>query len=279
MPELPEVETMVRGVRDELQDRQIRRTRFCRCARKPIQISPGKQQFRRLLKDRRISDIQRLAKRIVLTLDDALFMVIEPRMTGLLLLTSPPTTDHRRIQWDLDTRPGHIESFEFWDRRGLGTIRLLNAGEFEQLQARLGPDPLHMSTDDWKQQLSRTQRPVKNALLDQSLVAGIGNIYASEILHQARISPNEPAAALSPGRVAGLAAAATQILNEAIRYEGSTLADGTYRNALNRDGSYQNKHCVYQKEGQLCGTCQRSRILRIVQAQRATFYCPRCQRR
>jgi len=279
MPELPEVETMVRGVRDHLIDRRIQATRFCRCTRKPIQISPSRPQFRRILKDRKILNVKRLAKRIVIELDQSGFIVIEPRMTGLLLISAPPSQDHRRIQWDLS--PSHKSlpsSFEFWDRRGLGTVRVLNKQEMTELHDRLGPDPLEMTPADWERQLQRTNRPIKTALLDQKLVVGIGNIYASEILHQARVSPEAAAGSLSAKRVARIALASSQILNDAIRYEGSTLGDGTYRNALNIEGSYQNKHCVYQREGQLCPTCGRTPIRRMVQAQRSTFFCPKCQR-
>lgn len=260
-------------------------TRFCRCSRKPIQMSPAKAQLRKALKNRVIQDVRRLAKRIVITMEPAradgetTFIVIEPRMTGLLLISAPPTQEHRRIQWDLDPHPELAPSFEFWDRRGLGTVRLLSEEQMDELHNRLGPDPVNLSPQTWAQQLNRTMRPVKNALLDQQIVVGIGNIYASEILHLARINPETPAASLSDRRVARIATAATRILSDAIRYEGSTLGDGTYRNVLNQDGSYQNKHCVYQKADELCPTCRRGRIRRIVQAQRSTFYCPRCQRR
>ena len=154
----------------------------------------------------------------------------------------------------------------------------MNFDEFQQLNTRLGPDPLTMSDEDWLQQLARTHRPVKNALLDQSIVTGIGNIYASEILHRARISPETPASALSARRAEHLAAAACEILEAAIRCEGSTLGDGTYRNALNQYGSYQNHHRVYHKSETICPTCRRGRIRKIIQAQRSTFFCPRCQR-
>ncbi len=278
MPELPEVETMVRGIRDHLVGRQIQSTRFCRCYCKPIQISPSKQKLRQALRNSRIHAVQRLAKRIVITLDHSRSMVIEPRMTGLLLLTAPPTPAHRRIRWNLDPQPGLADSFEFWDRRGLGTVRLFNQTELAELRDQLGPDPLEMTPDQWAHQLARTRRAIKSALLDQHLVVGIGNIYASEILHRAGISPESPASSLSAEQIAQLAQTSSQILKDAIRYEGSTLGDGTYRNALNRQGGYQNKHCVYQKEGELCPTCRRGQIRRIIQAQRSTFFCPRCQR-
>ena len=278
MPELPEVETMVRGVRPGLTGRQIVRMRFCRCPCQPLTIRPSRRRLQQVVKDRVIESVDRLAKRIVVELDNQDFIVIEPRMTGLLLVNDPPTQQHRRIVWELAASRHGPESFEFWDRRGLGTVSLMNSDEFQQLNNRLGPDPLTMSDEDWLRQLARTHRPVKNALLDQSIVTGIGNIYASEILHRARISPETPAAGLSARRAEHLAAAAREILEAAIRCEGSTLGDGTYRNALNQDGSYQNHHRVYQKSDTICPTCRRGRIRKIIQAQRSTFFCPRCQR-
>jgi len=149
----------------------------------------------------------------------------------------------------------------------------------QALRDRTGPDPLEMNTDDWQNCLGRTHRSIKTALLDQKLVAGIGNLYASEILHLARIAPSAPCEGLSRPRVERLAQACRDILADAIRYEGSTLGDGTYRTALSQHGRYQNHHRVYQKEHQRCPTCHGGRIRRIVQAQRSTFFCPTCQRR
>ena len=111
-------------------------------------------------------------------------MVIEPRMTGLLLIDQPPTQDHRRIQWDLDPQPGLAGSFEFWDRRGLGTVRLLNKSEMIELHDRLGPDPLTMTSLQWAVQLARTQRPIKNVLLDQNLVVGIDHLNLGKFLEE-----------------------------------------------------------------------------------------------
>lgn len=279
MPELPEVETMVRGLRPHLVGRKIIATEFCKCDKKPICVTPERATFQQQTRDAAIEGVQRLAKRITISLDQAHHLVIEPRMTGLLLVSAPPTQDHRRICWTLNEVPGQPPSFEFWDRRGLGTVALLNQNAMNALKDRLGPDPLNMSMEQWTTQLSKSRSPIKNALLNQKLVVGIGNIYASEILHRAGISPAISAASLSGNRIIRLAEASQEILHDAIRYEGSTLGDGTYRNALNRQGNYQNKHCVYQKEGAICPTCHSGRIRRIVQAQRSTFYCPRCQRR
>jgi formamidopyrimidine-DNA glycosylase len=121
---------------------------------------------------------------------------------------------------------------------------------------------------------------VKVALLDQRAVAGIGNLYASEILHAAGIHPARPCRRLTRGQWERIAAAAREVLETAICCEGSTLSDGTYRNALNGEGGYQNHHRVYAKAGVQCSRrgC-RGVIRRIVQAQRSTFFCATCQTR
>ena len=118
---------------------------------------------------------------------------------------------------------------------------------------------------------------IKVAMMVQKFVAGIGNLYASEILHRAKIHPETPAKSLKKKHTAKLQKFTLEILTEAIRYEGSTLGDGTYRNALNEAGGYQNAHRVYARAGKVCTSCQQTEILRIVQCQRSTFYCPACQ--
>ena len=278
MPELPEVETMVRGIRADCIGRQIQRTQFPPCRRKPIQVHPGRRAFVRNTEGREITDICRLAKRVVLELDSGDLIVIEPRMTGLLLLADPPTLEHRRLCLQLSPAPGKSPTLEFWDRRGLGTITLLKPSEYFELESRLGKDALTASIADWTAFLKQTSREIKVVLLDQSRVSGIGNLYASEILHEARISPFRAAASLSRTHIHRLVAATQRILQEAIQYEGSTLGDGTYRNALNKDGSYQNHHKVYQRADSRCMSCEKAAIVRTVQAQRATFFCPKCQR-
>lgn len=225
-----------------------------------------------------MTSVDRFAKRVLLRLSGGGVFAIEPRMTGLMLLSDPPTIDHLRVEWRFEqSLPHAYDSLWFWDRRGLGTVRYYPPGEFEtQVIGRFGPDALSMQIFDWKSCLGRTLRPVKVALLDQSLVAGIGNLYASEILHRAKIHPAIPARTLTNRDIHRLARATAAILDEAIRHEGSTLSDGTYRNALSVNGSYQNAHRVYARFGQPCTTCGVP-VERIVQAQRSTFFCPRCQ--
>ena len=278
MPELPEVETMVRGLRPEIDQRTLLEMEFCPCTRRPIQVTPSSRMFRQKVRNKRITRVFRFAKRVIIELDGPLFIVVEPRMTGLMLVSQPPTQEHRRICWHLSPKRGVCDSFEFWDRRGLGTVRLLDQAGLSTLTDSLGPDALEMTPDQWKVRLKKTKRAIKVAMLDQQLVAGIGNLYASEILHRAGISPHKAADKLTTPQIARLNESTSHILHEAIRYEGSTLGDGTYRNALNKDGSYQNSHVVYQKAGEACTRCGKSEITRIVQAQRSTFYCPKCQK-
>jgi len=280
MPELPEVETMVRGIRDSLVGSRISEVLLPPCACRPIQIFPGIEEMRQTSHGERIAAVRRRAKRVVIQLENEHAFVIEPRMTGLMLLGDPPDREHLRFEWRLISGRRRF-SVWFWDRRGLGTLKLLNPEELEKLLTGpvLGPDALELTLEHLRNRLGKTDRPVKVALLDQKLIAGIGNLYASEILHLAGISPATASSKISTSRLERLLSATQEVLQLAIRYEGSTLGDGTYRNALNQDGSYQNQHRVYAREGEVCRTCGTGEILRIVQAQRSTFYCPRCQKR
>jgi formamidopyrimidine-DNA glycosylase len=279
MPELPEVETMVRGIRPHVMGRTIKKVERCRCACKPISIRPRFQLLAKRLVGKRIDEVVRRGKRVVLRTSDGSAVVIEPRMTGLMLLSDPPDRDHLRIEWQFSGE-GKYNSLWFWDRRGLGTVSVYSPEEIERRLARgvLGPDALEMSLAAWVRCCAATSRPIKILLLDQHVVAGIGNLYASEILHRARIHPARPASRLTGPQIARLADAVKQVLNEAIDHEGSTLGDATYRTALNANGRYQERHCVYGRAGQPCVTCGKGIVVRIVQGQRSTFYCPKCQR-
>lgn len=279
MPELPEVETMVRGIRPSVEGRTVVDVRDCGCRCRPLTVEPALAAMAKRTRGVRITVVRRLAKRVVLQLDTGSAFVIEPRMTGLMLLADPPDREHLRVEWSL-RRGRSIGPLWFWDRRGLGTLRLLSAQELHDLEhgGRLGCDPLGLPVDVWEQRLTAVRRPIKVALLDQSLIAGIGNLYASEILHEARIHPARPADSLSAREVGRVHEATQHVLAEAIRYEGSTLGDGTYRNALNQSGGYQNAHRVYAKSGERCPRCCRGAIERIVQAQRSTYYCEHCQK-
>lgn len=278
MPELPEVETMRRGIA-AIAGCTIAGAERLRCKRRPILIQPRPATLTSLLTGRRIAEVGRLGKRVVLVLESGHRLIFEPRMTGLVLVADPPTQEHLRFR--LDLADGPIPHVWYWDRRGLGSVRLLSAAQFAQQfeTGALGPDALALSAAELRERLFRSRRAIKVALLDQRAVAGIGNLYASEILHLARVHPAKRCDLLSAEQWDAIHANMLGVLHLAIRHEGSTLSDGTYRNALNQSGGYQNHHRVYDRAGESCVQCGRATIVRIVQAQRATFYCPTCQKK
>ncbi len=278
MPELPEVETMRRGIAPVVGGRIVSAERVP-CRRKPISIRPRIDCFGRRTRGAKILATDRIGKRVVLRLDTDDVIVFEPRMTGLVLLAEPPDASYLRFRLGLvGVKAGELL---YWDRRGLGNVRLYESRELAAAfgPSRLGPDALVITAEQLRSRLAGCRRAIKVALLDQSVVAGIGNLYAAEILHVAGIHPDSRCCELSLVRWRRIVAATRAVLEQAIRYEGSTLSDGTYRNALNRDGTFQNHHRVYAKTDESCRTCGRGKIRRIVQAQRATFFCPWCQRR
>lgn len=279
MPELPEVETMVRGIRAHAEGQRITAFEACPCSCRPLTIRPGLDLIAKQVAGTTISEVTRRAKRVVLKLSSGWAFVIEPRMTGLMLVSDPPDEGHLRVVWKLGSGKGQ-RSLWFWDRRGLGTISLLDPNQLERLfsDADLGREALEADAELWTRICQATARPIKVLMLDQSKIAGIGNLYASEILHQARVHPETPAVELKRPQIQRIADATLEILQTAIRYEGSTLSDGTYRNALNQSGGYQNAHRVYDREDEVCPSCTKSHVVRIVQAQRSTFFCPRCQK-
>ena len=276
MPELPEVETMCRGIHG-IVGAQVLDAQRIPCPRKPILIRPRIDRFRQRVKKCHVESITRAGKRVVIWLDSDDAIVLEPRMTGLVLVADPPTAEH--LRWQMDLAGAVHDSLWYWDRRGLGSVRLFSKNEFaaEFESGKLGPDALMVTVDQLRQRLGQSKREIKVALLDQKAVAGIGNLYAAEILHLAGVHPERRCDLMTMQQWKAVADATREVLEIAIRYEGSTLGDGTYRNALNKQGGYQNEHRVYAREGELCPTCGVGTIGRIVQAQRATFFCPICQ--
>ncbi len=279
MPELPEVETMRLGVLG-IVGAKITKADRPPCAKRPISIIPRIDALNRRVAGRKIASVDRLGKRVVIRLDSDDRLIFEPRMTGLVLITEPPTKEHLRFRLTLTKCP--IKRLLFWDQRGLGKVALLSDKQYQAklTDGTLGPDALAVTAEELAERYRGSRREIKVALLDQSAVAGIGNLYASEILHMAGVHPATRCDQLTAKRWQKIFDCMVLILETAIKYEGSTLSDGTYRNALNDAGSYQNEHRVYDRAGEPCRNCkQKSTIVRIVQAQRSTFYCSKCQKK
>jgi formamidopyrimidine-DNA glycosylase len=259
MPELPEVETIVRELRPRLTGRHIvaaevlhpRIARFCR--EDLASVSLG----------RRIEEVLRHGKFILLRLDRG-WITIHLGMTGKILFDSRPGV-HTRAVFALDD-----STMLYDDPRMFGSIEW----SAEPVRtARLGPDAFE--ADDLPPELLRRRTPVKAALLNQSVFSGIGNIYADEALFRAGIHPRRRADRLSPARAARLVSVIREVMAEAIAYRGSSVSD--YVDIDGRSGSFQQRHRVYGREGQPCTRCG-APIRRIVLAGRGTHYCPRCQR-
>ncbi len=278
MPELPEVETMCRGIRSIIGGTIVKAARTP-CCKRPIDIVPRIDRLNRRVTGKTVSDIERLGKRVVIRMDNDDRLIFEPRMTGIVLTGLPPNQEHLRFELTLEGCPR--ERLLFWDRRGLGKVTWLANDEFNRLveDGRLGPDAMSVTAEQFRQRGKSSKRAIKVALLDQKFIAGVGNLYASEILHVAGVDPRARCNRLTVKQWNAIHQCMLQVLRLAIQYEGSTLADGTYQKAINDPGSYQNQHRVYDREGKRCLSCRTGTIRRIVQAQRSTFHCGSCQKK
>jgi len=277
MPELPEVETMRRGLLKALGG-TITAIEEPIIPYRPIKIDPTIKQFRERAVGATVVAVNRIAKRVLVELNTGDSIVMQPKMAGIAMISDPPSLQHTRLVFELTG--AEADRFLYWDRRGLGTVTLWGRTEIEEHLGpnKLGPDASTVDQAIFADRFCNINREVKVALLDQKIVCGIGNLYAVEILHAARVHPSSRCNALAVSIWKRIHRETIRILNEAIEKEASTLSDGTYRNAINGEGSYQNQHLVYDRANEPCLTCQKGTIERIVQSQRSTFFCPRCQR-
>ena len=277
MPELPEVETMRRGLIATIGGTITAVTEPI-IPYRPIKLDPPFVQLRKRVLGATVVAVNRIAKRVLVELDTGDSIVMQPKMAGIAMVSEPPSEQHTRMVFDL--RGAAVDRFLYWDRRGLGTVSLWTPDQVEQNlgPTKLGPDASIADQKTFVDRFSPIDREVKVAMLDQRIVCGIGNLYAAEILHAAKILPTSRCNSLNKSRWRRIHQETIRILCEAIEKEGSTLSDGTYRSAINGEGNYQNQHQVYDRENEPCLQCKKGLIQRIVQAQRSTFYCPRCQR-
>jgi formamidopyrimidine-DNA glycosylase len=271
MPELPEVETIVRDLSGMITGRMIVGVRVL----KPDLIGGGGPvSFARALEGSRIHEITRRAKNLVFDLGDGR-LVVNLGMTGRLLVSAPdsPPPPHLGVCFDLDDGRHLL----YQDVRRFGRLEHLSADEWATRDATLGLEPLSASLDDAElYRLTRWSRvAIKTWLMDQRRVVGVGNIYASEALYRARIDPRRAARRITKKQAATLRTAVQEVLREAIDFRGTTLLD--YRDAAGERGEFATRLQVYDRAGEPCRTCGEP-ILRIVQGGRSTFFCPHCQK-
>ncbi len=272
MPELPEVETTRRGLAPHLIGRRIAAVTV-RDARLRWPVPADLAEH---LAGQRIEDVRRRAKYLIIALErDAL--IVHLGMSGALGLVAvgAPAGRHDHFELALDTGI----ALRLTDPRRFGSIhRIRGDPEGHKLLAGLGPEPLSAEFDPrGLHRLTRGRRAsIKETLMNARVVAGVGNIYANEALFHARIHPRVPAGTISLKRYAALVPAVQTTLREAIEAGGSSLRD--WRHADGGLGYFQQRYFVYGREGEACRVCG-SAIRSIRQGQRATYYCPRCQRR
>ena len=283
MPELPEVETVRRGLAPAMEGAVIARATVNR----PDLRWPFPERMAERLTGRRVARLRRRSKYILADLDGDESLLIHLGMSGRMLVSGDPlgqfVHDHPAAEKHdhvvLDLENGARITFN--DPRRFGAMDLLptQGAEAHPLLAKLGPEPLGNSFDeDYLVTALRGKRtPIKSALLDQRIVAGLGNIYVCEALFRARISPLRQAARISDSRKARLVPIIRDVLSEAIEAGGSSLRD--FRQADGELGYFQHRFDVYDREGEACrGEGCTASVRRAVQSGRSSFYCPTCQR-
>lgn len=272
MPELPEVETVRRSLLPALVGRRI--LEVTRCAWPRTIAAPAPELFCTRLRDRAILDVTRRAKYVIIHLDGDEALVVHLRMTGRLTLVAPDATpdQHTHVALRLDDE----RQLFFRDPRKFGRIWLLDRDGLARLDGQLGPEPLDetLTAAAFRALLRRRTGRLKPLLLDQRLIAGLGNIYADEALWQARLHPLQSVAQLSDEQIDALYAAVRDVLQRSIANRGTTFAD--YRDAWGLRGDNQSALNVYGRAGQPCPRCG-TPIARLVVAQRGTHICPVCQ--
>lgn len=262
MPELPEVETVVRSVAPRVLGQAISHAEMfsSRVTR------GGLQQTAKGLRGRLIRAVRRRGKQIFFDLDRG-FLYIHLGMTGKLLWNGSPSKYTRALF--------HLENgtLLYDDVRQFGRVEYFP--QISESLGRIGPDALEIDFEEFYRRLRRRSGSIKPLLLNQAFICGVGNIYADEALFAARIHPRTLAGRISKNRARELHNRTVEILCAAIEHRGSSVSD--YVDTAGERGSFQNLHCVYGREGEPCPRCGAS-IRRIVLRQRSAHYCPRCQR-
>jgi len=271
MPELPEVECVVRGLRQRIIGETIERV----TVHLPGIVRGSPLDLAEHLPGRTFRDVRRRGKLIIIGLDRGLSLLCHLRMTGQLLCLPPdaPQEKHTHVIFHL-TSGRHLR---YRDQRQFGWIQL---AETDQLAghpqiSRLGPEPLEIDREAFVRRLRTHRRQIKPLLLDQTALAGLGNIYADESLFRARIHPLRRASEVSAVKLNRLHGAIGEVLREAIDCSGSTVEQ--FRGADGESGSFQDHLQVYDRQGLPCLRCGRP-VVKIRVGSRGTHVCPRCQR-
>lgn len=281
MPELPEVETVCRGLRDTVLGRTIRRVTV-NAPPSSIVVSPsfGARSFEQVLRKRTIEQVGRRGKNILIRLSGDITLWVHLKMTGhfFYLDCSRPIGKHDLVVFDfVRDNSDPVCDLRFNDYRRFGRLRLFTNTElFDQDGLReIGPEPLELSPEDFVTRSRRTRRAIKAALLDQSFLAGVGNIYADEALYAARIHPLRLTSSISRAKLIELHGHIVRLLNLAIKSMGTSV--DSYSGINGEAGHFQRYLKAYDREGEPCERCNAAIVRKKIGA-RSAHFCPRCQR-
>jgi len=266
MPELPEVETIVRGLRPLIEGRRIARVELAW----PRVLDPRGQASEGIAGEQ-IAEVRRLGKFVVARFASGSHAAIHLRMTGRLIVDAKTPLPHTRFVW----RFADGGNLVFADARKFGRLRIFAGDPREEVQVGIDPFDKRLDADGLHALLRGRRSAIKVFLLDQRFVSGIGNIYACEALWRAGIRPSKRTGRLNKREARKLLAALRKVLTKAIDKRGSSVDD--YVDAGGKQGGFQKQLAVYGRRGLPCRRCK-ARIRRIVLAQRGTFFCPVCQR-
>jgi len=269
MPELPEVETIARGLAKRVTGDVIESVWLGQ--KKEPWKSPA-AQIASTLEQARIGQVRRMGKHIVFDLDrkkKESQWIVHLGMTGRLQVCEPQTEIAKHTHAILKLASGR--ELRFVDPRRFGRLSVATSAEFDAT----GIEPLEIDVENFIALFRGRKTPIKSALLNQKLLRGVGNIYADESLFRAGIRPRRRAATIKREQFAKLHAAVQEVLKEAIALGGSSVSD--YVNADGEEGFFQLQHRVYAREGEPCSVCKKP-IQRVVIAGRSSHYCPRCQK-
>ncbi|MFH1824170.1 MAG: bifunctional DNA-formamidopyrimidine glycosylase/DNA-(apurinic or apyrimidinic site) lyase [Candidatus Firestonebacteria bacterium] len=267
MPELPEVETIVRGLQKQIVGKKIVGVKVIL----PKIVRGDAGDFITFVSGATIQKVWRRGKMIVINLSKGRSLLIHLKLTGQLLYISKdaPVTKHTHLVFKLSTG----QQLHYLDVRQFGYFCLADTSLVEGLTPA-GLEPLKISLNKFKKIIQSKKARMKSLLLNQSFLAGIGNIYADEILHKAHIHPLQHAHTLSQIQITRLYRNIKEVLKKAIKYRGSSVSD--YVDSGGQKGNYQRYHRVYRRAGKPCFTCQK-KIVRIKIGGRSSYFCPNCQ--
>lgn len=280
MPELPEIETIRKGLEETILGRPILAVEV----RDARLVRPGKAALVRGLEGRKFTRVARRGKMLIFSLGQKKgecaksYLLARLGMTGRLVYAAAkseqeaPPSKHCHVLIRFSQA-----RLAYCDARRFGHLELADEAGLAEKLARFGPEPLEKSftLGVWRALLRGRRTAIKALLLDQARIAGIGNIYADEILFRAGVDPRRAAATLTDGETSKLYRAIRSILRQAIRARGTTVSD--YVDATGRSGGFQNRLQVYGREGERCPGCA-GKVQRIQVAGRSTHFCPRCQK-